>query len=89
MSEPKNDNNAADDSVESSALLAEVIDTLDGQLGDTCPDLTTDGGTGQRNMTDDEIREEYPLIWCFRKLNEISANVEVTRGADQKGDLKQ
>lgn len=45
-------------------VLDEVFDVLDEEIGDTDPPIDD-------TWTDDEIREEYPLFWAIRRVNEV------------------
>ena len=51
--------------------LQQVLDTLETFIGDTDPeDLDPD-------FTEDELRDEYPIIYCFQKLLKAKSNFSV------------
>lgn len=49
--------------------LQKIINVLDTVLGDTDPDgLDPD-------FTEDELIDEYPIVYCFQRLNEIKSKI--------------
>lgn len=52
-------------------LMRDVTATLDKILGDTDPDIG--------ELEDADVREEYPLFWCFRKLDAALAQAAPTK----------
>ena len=48
--------------------LSRILHTLDNYLGDTDPDIPED-------WTDDDIRQEEPLIWIHQQLVELFVEI--------------
>ena len=45
-------------------VIKAVTDVLDTVLGDTDPEIDDD-------WTDEEIRDEYPIMWCMQQLTKF------------------
>ena len=59
---------AVNDKVCSCDLLTEITNTLENYIGDSDPTRLKDG---EDPLTDEELQHEFPVIWCFQKLEEI------------------
>lgn len=56
--------------------LKSVSDALDQALGDSDPMIDP-------NMTDNEIKAEYPVLWACSKINKLIS--ELTKKGEQRG----